>query len=118
MITLKNYELELALVQLMAFDTKTQKPTGGLLMETLSLGLKRRLQKLHSKLIEKYKDYADDIKKIDEECGEDIDKRAKEISDLNLELVTIDLDPVDIKQIEAIVTSNNYNFEIIEKFAA
>lgn len=117
MLKLKNYEIEQALVQIVAFSPKTSLPVTGLLTETLSLGAKRRLQKLHTKLLEKYKEYADDIKEIEKECGDDLEKRSKEIDQLNNEEVTIDAEPVDLKSIEAITSAQNYDFGIIEKFA-
>lgn len=117
MLKLKNYEIEQALVQIVAFSPKTSLPVTGLLTETLSLGTKRRLQKLHTKLLEKYKEYAEDVKEIESQCGDDLDKRAKEIEHLNNEEVSIDVDPVDLKSIEAITTAQNYDFNIIEKFA-
>lgn len=118
MIKLKNYEIEQALVQIIAYSPKTNQPAAGLLTETLTLGVKRKLQKLHAKLIDKYKEYGEDIKEIEKECGEDMERRSKEIQQLLNEEVTIDAEMVDLKAIELINTSQNYDFTIIEKFAS
>lgn len=117
MITFKNHELQQVLVQLMAFDVNSGKPVSGLLLENLTLGLKRRLQKIHAKTLVKYTEYASEVKNIETQCAGDMEKLESEINDLNEEPVTIDVDPVDIKFIEAITTTQNYNFDIIEKFA-
>ena len=115
MITLKKIEIEKVLIQIIAFDPKTQKPSAGLLTESTTLGMKRRLQKIHTVLMDKYKEYGEDIKKIEDECGEDMDKRKTEIDMLNEEYVSIDCQPIDSKQLDSIVTDTNYNFDILEK---
>jgi hypothetical protein len=115
MISLKKIEIEKVLIQIIAFDPKTQKPASGLLTENTTLGMKRRLQKIHSTLMEKYKEYTEDIKKIEQECKDDMEKMTSEINVLNQETVFIDCQPIDSKQLDAIVTDTNYNFDILEK---
>ena len=115
MITLKKSQIEKLLVQIIAFDPKTQTPVAGLLTENTTLGTKRRLQKIHATLLEKYKEYSADIKKIEEECGDDMERRASEVQVLNEEEIHIDAPRIDSKQLDSIVSENNYNFDILEK---
>ena len=115
MITLKKSEIEKVLIQIIAFDQKTQKPVSGLLTENTTLGMKRRLQKIHAQLLDKYKEYGEDIKKVESDCGDDMDRRASEIEVLNEEYINIDCQPIDQKQLDSIVTDTNYNFEILDK---
>lgn len=131
MIILKNSELELTLFTISIYSSpkegELQKLTGGLLSENLSLGTKRRLQKIHKKILEAYNELVEEIKKIREACkiGEndknepifDQEKLNKEIQELLNEDVKLDIEPAQLSQIENISTSSNYNFEIIEKIA-
>lgn len=115
MITIKKIEIEALILQIVAFDSKTQKPVAGLLTETTSLGMKRRLQKIHTLLVEKYKEFVEDVKKIEEECKEDSKKLESEITTLLEEEITIDALKIDSKMLDSIVSTSNYNFEILEK---
>lgn len=117
MITFKNSELSPALMQLMAFDSKTGSVVSGLLTEKLTLGTKRKLQKIQTKLLDHYKEYVKHIEEIDKECADDAEKKEAEIKTLNDEEVKADVDFVDIKFIESIETESNYDFSLIEKFA-
>lgn len=88
---------------------------GGLLLEKISLGLKRRLQKIVSLMHPLYQEYLKDraeVEKLPE--GEE---KTKELFDLDNEEVTIDHEPVSLAMIEAIETSTNYNWDLIEKIA-
>lgn len=115
MITLKNKEIESALIQIAGFNDKGQM-VSGLLTENISLGLKRRLQKIHADLVEHYKTLQTDSETLKKEC-EDAVKLAKEMEDLNNEEVKIDREFVSLEMIEAIQTTQNYDFELIEKIA-
>jgi hypothetical protein len=120
MLTFKNFELSQSLIQIEAFDSKTGQVISGLLTEKISLGLKRKLQKIQGALIEKYKEYQKNIEGVEAEAKlNDWDEatKTKEFIELAEEEVTIDLDHADIKFIEAIETSHNYSFALIEKFA-
>lgn len=132
MLEFKKSELETALLTICAYSSpkegETQKIVSGLLIEELSLGNKRRLQKIHKLLQELYKEFIEDFKKLQEACkiGEndkkepiyDIKKLEKEVQELLDEVVKIDAEPAQLSQIENITTTKIYNFEIIEKFAA
>ena len=115
MAEFKKSELELALLTISAYNPKTLELVSGLLKENITLGAKRRLQKTHKRINEVYKEFIEDVKTIKEECGDDKEKFKIEISELLNETVQIEIDPVDISLIENITTSDNYNFDIIEK---
>jgi len=131
MIELKKSELELILLSISSYSLpkqgEVQTMVGGLLTENITLGTKRKLQKIHKKVEEFYKELIEDVKKIKEACkiGEndkkepvfDEEKLKKEIEEILEEKVKLDIEPIQISFIEAISTSNNYNFDIIEKFA-
>lgn len=131
MLMFKNSELEAILINISLYSSykegEIQKMISGLLMEDLSLGVKRRLQKIHKKVYESYKEFLEDFKRIQENCkiGEDEkkepvyneEKLKKEVQELLDEVVKIDVEPVQLSLIENISTVHNYNFDIIEKFA-
>lgn len=117
MIELKNSELEQALYIIATYDSKTFQLVSGLLKEPLTLGTKRKIQKIHKKLQKAYEQLISDIKEIQTEAGEDKQKADEEFKILMEEKVKIDEEPFQLSQIENISTSANYNFEIIEKLA-
>lgn len=121
MIELKKSELESALLTICQFslpkENESQKMIGGLLMENLPLGDKRGLQKIHKLVIEEYKQFIEDFKSMNEVCKDDKEKLEKELKILLDEVVKLNADPVKMSSIESISTTNNYNFEIIEKIA-
>ncbi len=122
MITFKKSELEQVLLNISTFSVGTpenpkQEMIFGLLKENLPLSVKRKLQKIHKKTHEAYKELAEDAKSLKEECGEDVEKFNKEVVELFSEDVNIDAEKVSLAIIEEISTTDNYNFEIIEKFA-
>jgi hypothetical protein len=121
MIELKKSEIEATLLTICVYslpkENETQRMIGGLLSENLSLGTKRRLQKIHKLIVQEYKDFIEDFKKLNEECKDNKEKLEKEKKILLDEIVKLDIEPAQLSQIEAISTSNNYNFEIIEKIA-
>lgn len=118
MITLKKFELQEALLTISAFDPETKKMVSGLLMEDLSLGTKRKLQKIHKKLHEAYTEFVNDVKEIQEKLKDDAVNMEKELKILIEEDVNIDSEFASLANIESISSEKNYNFEIIEKFAA
>jgi len=131
MLELKKSELEQSLLTISVYSSvkqgEVQKLIGGLLSEDLSLGTKRKLQKIHKKVYEVYQEFLEDYKKLQEACktGENDKKEAiydeekfkKEIKELLDETVKIDIEPIQLSFLENVSTKNNYNFEIIEKFA-
>lgn len=117
MIKLKKQELEPVLLTISIYNKDTGELIGGLLKESITLGTKRKLQKIHKNTYEVYKEFLEDVKKVQEECKEDKEKLQKELKELIEESVEIDVDPAQLVLIESISTNANYNFEIIEKFA-
>lgn len=121
MIELKKKELESVLLTISAYslpkEGEQQRMISGLLKENITLGTKRRLQKIHKIAQELYKEFIEHVKEAQKECGEDKEKLESELKILLEEVVKIDAEPIQLAQIEGISTTENYNFEIIEKFA-
>jgi hypothetical protein len=115
MIEFKKSELTAVLGTICFFDIKDNRMLGGLLCEDISLGLKRRLQKLHKVVLNNYNEYLVQKKEVD--LIKDEEKRAKELEELNNEVIKIDLEKLSLEMIESIRTKANYNFDLIEKFA-
>ncbi len=88
----------------------------GLLHESISLGLKRRLTKLHDLLVPLYVEYVKDKSKIEQEAKTD-EERVKELADLDAEELEVEFEPVRLDMIEAIETKYNYNWDMIVKIA-
>lgn len=87
----------------------------GLLSEDISLGLKRRLQKIRNELLKHYEQLQEDLKDID--AIEDSEQKKKEMDELSAEEVEISQEPVSLAMIEAIQTKANYDWEVIEMIA-
>lgn len=131
MLEFKKAELEQVLLTICTYSApkegEQQRMISGLLKENLPLGAKRRLQKIQKAAQEAYKELIEDFKKVREACkvGEDEkkepiydqEKLKKETNELLLEVVKVDVEPIQMSLIEAISSETNYNFEIIEKFA-
>ena len=127
MLTFKNSELEQVLLHISSYDKESQKLVGGLLSENLTLGTKRKLQKVHKPTHKLFEEFVADFKTVQEGCktgenekGEPIydqEKLKKELQLLLDEEVKVDTEPIQLSQIENISTEKNYNFDIIEKFA-
>ena len=107
---LKKSELNTLLITISSTKTTGEiRIDQGLLNEKITLGLKRRLQKIYKEAYPLYEEYLADLK----EC----DGNEDEIKMLNDEEVTINHDPVSLAIIEAIETEHNYDWTIIEKIA-
>ena len=128
MIELKKSELEQALLTISTYDSKTKELINGLLKENLTLGTKRKIQKIHKAIYTVFQEFVEDFKEIQKACekeeknekGEpvyDIEKFNKEIQILQDEVVKLDVEQFQLSQIENIPTTSNYNFDIIEKLA-
>lgn len=107
MIELLKPELEICLLTLNAVKNNGEQI--GILNENISLGLKRKGQKIFDKVLVEYQQYQKDK----EECK----GKEEDLKELNSEVVKIDADKMSIALIEAITSSNNYDFKIIEKIA-
>jgi hypothetical protein len=116
---IKNRDIEPILLTLAAYDSKTQQPVSGLLFEDISLGLKRRLQKLSKDLVKQHDEFIAFKAEIDEKFKNDKGSAEyqKEIDEFLSEEVEINQEPVSLEMIEKIQSKFNYDFEIIEKFA-
>lgn len=105
---LKNREIEPLLMSIMFF--KDGNPDGGLLTEKITLGLRRRLQKIRQALILQYEVFKKDL--------EDAQVAGKqEIEILMDEEFEIQCEPVSMQMIEEIESTTNYDMSIIEKIA-
>lgn len=117
MIKLEKSDLFPVLITILAVDSKTGVAISGLLTENITLGTRRKLQKIHKKALAAYQELQVDEAAAEKECGEDKEKLEKELKELHKELVTIDVEPVFMSSLENVSTKNNYNFDIIEKLA-
>jgi hypothetical protein len=116
-IELKKSELQSALLIIASYDGKTGELMSGLLKESITLGTKRKIQKIHKKLQEAFKEFLQEIEEIKKETGENKEKQDAEFKLLIEEKVKIDAEPFLLSQIEDISTTTNYDFDIIEKLA-
>lgn len=117
MIELKKSELEPILLTIMSINPETGAPVAGLLTETLTLGTKRKLQKIHQKVLDLYKELLTDVEEIKKECGEDKERINKEINELLNEVVKVDVEYIILSSLDNVSTKHNYSFDIIEKIA-
>jgi len=127
MITLKKIELEHALLTISSYDPKTKELLSGLLKENLTLGTKRKIQKIHKALYTAFTEFSEDVKEIQKACETgknekdepvyDSEKLNKEYKELAEEEVKFEVEQFQISQIENIPSTANYSFEIIEKLA-
>lgn len=121
MLEFKKSELEAVLLTISAYsppkEGEHQKMISGLLKEPITLGTKRKLQKIHKLTQEFYKEFIEQFKEAQKECGENKEKLEEELKLLLEEIVKVDAEPIQLSQIENISTTENYNFDIIEKFA-
>lgn len=103
--------IEPILLQLEAYDVKTGKPYG-LLFENISLGLRRKLQKINKWLLQEYRTFMEELKEA--KAAED---SSVEVEKLLAETVKSDLDYALIAEIDKIQTDKNYKGELIEMIA-
>lgn len=138
MIELQNKDLEPLALQLQSFGMKNGNlvPIFGLLHEDITLGMKRRLQKIRKAVVEHLKSLESDQKEIREKFpvklpakGKELSKKAvsenaenkkKQDAEMEIllnEMVKIDLDKVSLEMVENIKTEVNYDFDLLEKIA-
>jgi hypothetical protein len=110
-------ELEPTLLLISSYDNTTKKLISGLLSEELTLGTKRKIQKIHKAVLLAYNELLEDAKEVKKTCEEDEEKYLTEVKILLSEEVEINAEPFLISTIENISTSANYNFDLIEKIA-
>jgi hypothetical protein len=116
MINLQKFELEQALLTISTFNDKGEL-IAGLLKENISLGTKRKLQKIHKKIYTVYLELLEDYKETKEKLEDKPEELEKELKELLNESVKIDAEMASLASIESISTASNYNFDIIEKIA-
>lgn len=117
MITLKNKELQAVLLNLSSFDKESGKMASGLLMEEMSLGAKRKIQKIHKAIYPKYQEYMKDVAELQTTLKDDKEKLQAEFEILLEEDVKIDAEPFEIKYLDDISTKNIYDFDLLEKIS-
>lgn len=97
-----------------SFNGETGAPVAGLLWENITLGTKRRLQKISKELTKALQEYNNELEEVENLEG---DKRVEELKILQEEEVEISAEQVQMSQIESIQTDKNYDFEMIELIA-
>jgi hypothetical protein len=111
---IKNSEITPLLVTLVTYNKETGAMVGGLLSEKMSLGLRRRLQKIREALLAKHTEFVKDMEEVNElPEGE----RSAEGQKLLDEEVEVTFEPASLAMIEAIDTAANYDMALIEKIA-
>lgn len=114
-IELEKSKLEPVLLTISTFDANSGILVGGLLKENLTLGTKRKLQKIHKGVYKAYQEFVEDVNSLKKECGEDKEKLEKELKELLEEVVKIDVEKIQFSLLENVPTTENYNFDIIDK---
>ena len=104
---LKNSDVTAILLTLLTY--KEGKEFSGLLLENIPLSLKRRLQKIRKDLLAKSEELQKDFEEVKDK-PEEVKILLDEEFELNHEFVSLEM-------IEAINSSVNYDFDIIEKIA-
>lgn len=115
MIKLENKDLEVVLLNISSY--KDGSLSGGLLLEELTLGTKRKIQKIHKAVHAKYIEFMGDRKELLEKLKDSPEELEKEFQELLKEEISIDVQPFDFAQIENISTKNVYDFDVLEKIA-
>lgn len=110
MIEIRKDKAEAVLLTISGVIPKTGEMVG-LLAEDITLGTKRRLQKIHKAI------YPELLQYKQHDLPEATEKGQGEVDILNAEVIKIDVEPVSMAMIEAIKTANNYDFELIELIA-
>lgn len=111
----KKSEVIQILLTIASYDAKTLTPISGVLFEKISLGTKRKFQKIQKELEGHRQQIEHDAKDIEKECGEDEERKKKEIEELAAEEVELTSEPVSISFIENIETDKNYDWSLLEK---
>lgn len=119
MIEIKKSELEPLLLTISTYSApkegEKQELVSGLLKENITFRTRRELRNIHKAALAEYQQLPKDIEELKKECGEDVEKLQKELTELFNETVKLNVDRISFSSIENITTSNNYNFDIIDK---
>ena len=111
---IKKKHIEGILMTIHTYNVNTGTPIAGLLWENISLGTKRRLQKISKELHVHLEELKTNLSELE---GLEDDKKASELEILLSEEVEISSEPIMMSQIESIQTDKNYDFEMIELIA-
>ncbi len=114
MIEIKKSELQLLLITIAGYD-KAGVMVTGLLTEKLSLGLKRKLTKLHAEAMKAYQEFTAELKDVNAISGNA--EMETELKNLLAEVVKLTSEKVSLEMIEAVVTDQLYSTVIIDKIA-
>jgi HEAT repeat protein len=104
------------LLTIHSYNKDTGAPLSGLLFENISLGLKRRLQKISKELLDHDKQVKEDATEVLTKFKDKPEIEA-EMNTLLDEDITLLSEPVSMAMIETIQTDKNYDFELIEMIA-
>lgn len=111
----KNSDLFPILITILSFDGDTKQITGGLLTESITLGTKRKLQKLREEIYKHREQFIKDENEVKIKAKPE--ELEAELQTLNDEEVEVNQDFINMSFIEEIKSSTIYDFNIIEKFA-
>lgn len=103
------------LATILLLDDDGKNEVSGLLMEKIPMSLRRRLQRFRSDLLIEFKRTLSESNELKQKFTGD--ELKKEVDTLLSEEVTVNHDYLSLEMIEAIETSVNYDFKIIELFA-
>lgn len=111
----KKSDLFPILITILGFDIETKQPNGGLLLEAVTLGTKRRLQKIRTDVYKHWEEFTKDEEEVKTKAKpEELEAELQVLYD---EEVEINQEFINISFIDEIKSSANYDFNIIEKFA-
>lgn len=110
-----NSDIVPILTTLLVYNDNTKMESSGLLIESMQLSLRRRLQKIRTDTLVHYEQLVKDEKNLREMAKPET--LEEELKILFAEEIEINQEYASLAMIEAIETKSNYNFETIEKFA-
>ena len=112
---IKKSQIVPLLKTLVLFDEDTKQEKSGLLTEKIPMSLRRRLQRIRADILVEYHKLVKEENDLKERASKE--EFEKELDILVNEEVDIKQDFVSLDMIEAIETSVNYDFELIELIA-
>lgn len=107
-------QIEPLLMNLLVFNADTGVAIGGLLMEKLPLGVKRKLNKLREELVSHHEQLKQDAEEVKATYEGDGVKIQKELEILFNETVEIKGERALMSEIEKIETEKMYDFVLLE----